>query len=160
MTRSGNGRANLNTLTAQTAEQDQALRSGLQQAPPTLDQITAVFSDVRESLPQTLANLAIVIDMLKRYNKGVEQALVVLPQGADDRAGGNDLRKRGPAALRPVDQPAAAVSDRLPAGIGVAVARRHQHGAAAVGYLLQDPEGLPGQRGSRRPQLSLRGCAG
>ena len=74
--------ANLNTLTAQTAEQDQALRSGLQQAPPTLDQVNAVFSDVRESLPQTLANLTVVIDMLKRYNKGVEQALVVLPQGA------------------------------------------------------------------------------
>ncbi|MBV8965853.1 MAG: hypothetical protein JO191_06725, partial [Mycobacteriaceae bacterium] len=34
------------------------------------------------SLPQTLANLEIVIDMLKRYHKGVEQALVVFPQGA------------------------------------------------------------------------------
>ena len=52
----------------------------LSNAAPTLDQITAVFSDVRESLPQTLANLAIVLDMLKRYHKGVEQLLVVLPQ--------------------------------------------------------------------------------
>jgi phospholipid/cholesterol/gamma-HCH transport system substrate-binding protein len=74
--------ANLNTLAAQSAEQDQALRSALQQAPPTLDAVTAVFSDVRDSLPQTLANLEVVFDMLKRYNKGVEQALVVLPQGA------------------------------------------------------------------------------
>jgi phospholipid/cholesterol/gamma-HCH transport system substrate-binding protein len=41
-----------------------------------------VFSDVREALPQTLANLEIVLDMLKRYNKGVEQSLVLLPQGA------------------------------------------------------------------------------
>ena len=41
-----------------------------------------MFSDVRDSLPQTLANLAVVIDMLKRYNKGFEQALVVFPQGA------------------------------------------------------------------------------
>ena len=31
------------------------------------------FSDVREALPQTLANLEIVLDMLKRYHKGVEQ---------------------------------------------------------------------------------------
>ena len=36
-----------------------------------------MFSDVRESLPQTLANLEVVIDMLKRYNKGLEQTLVI-----------------------------------------------------------------------------------
>jgi phospholipid/cholesterol/gamma-HCH transport system substrate-binding protein len=74
--------ANLNTITSQTAEQDQALRSGLQQAAPTADQLNAVFGGVRDALPQTLANLAIVTDMLKRYHKGVEQALVILPQGA------------------------------------------------------------------------------
>ena len=74
--------ANLNTIASQTAEQDQALRSGLQQAAPTADQLNAVFGDVREALPQTLANLAVVTDMLKRYHKGLEQALVILPQGA------------------------------------------------------------------------------
>ena len=73
---------NLNILAAQSAGQDGALRSGLQQAAPTADQLNAVFSGVRESLPQTLANLAVVIDMLKRYNKGLEQGLVILPQGA------------------------------------------------------------------------------
>ena len=74
--------ANLSVIGAQAAEQDAALRSGLQQAAPTADQLNAVFSNVRESLPQTLANLEIVIDMLKRYHTGVEQALVILPQGA------------------------------------------------------------------------------
>ncbi len=74
--------ANLNEITAQAAAQDQALRSGLTQAAPTADAVTAVFSDVREALPQTLANTEIVLDMLKRYNKGLEQTLVVLPQGA------------------------------------------------------------------------------
>jgi phospholipid/cholesterol/gamma-HCH transport system substrate-binding protein len=74
--------ANLNSIASQTAAQDQALRSGLSQAGPTADAVTAVFSDVREALPQTLANLEIILDMLKRYNKGVEQALVLLPQGA------------------------------------------------------------------------------
>ena len=73
---------NLNIIAAQSAEQDAALRSGLQQAAPTLDQVTAVFSDVRDALPQTLANLSVVIDMLKRYHKGLEQTLVILPQGA------------------------------------------------------------------------------
>jgi phospholipid/cholesterol/gamma-HCH transport system substrate-binding protein len=71
---------NLNTLAAQTADQDQSLKSILSQAAPTTDQVNAVFSDVRESLPQTLANLAIVLDMLKRYHNNVEQVLVLLPQ--------------------------------------------------------------------------------
>ena len=73
---------NLNTIASQTAEQDPALRSALQQAAPTADQLNAVFGDVREALPQTIANLSIVTDLLKRYNKGLEQALVILPQGA------------------------------------------------------------------------------
>jgi phospholipid/cholesterol/gamma-HCH transport system substrate-binding protein len=73
---------NLNTITSQTAAQDSALRSGLQQAAPTADQLNSVFGGVRDALPQTLANLAIVNDMLKRYHAGLEQALVILPQGA------------------------------------------------------------------------------
>ncbi|VEG51029.1 virulence factor Mce family protein [Mycolicibacterium aurum] len=72
---------NLNVIASQTAEQDAALRSGIEQAAPTLDQVNTVFTGVQDSLPQTLANLSVVIDMLKRYNKGLEQALVILPQG-------------------------------------------------------------------------------
>jgi phospholipid/cholesterol/gamma-HCH transport system substrate-binding protein len=70
----------LNVLATQTAQNDQQLKNILTQAPPTADQLNAVFGDVRESLPQTLANLAIVTDMLKRYHSGVEQLLVLLPQ--------------------------------------------------------------------------------
>lgn len=76
----GRWAANLNTLAAQTAQQDQAVRSILANVVPTVDQVNATFNDVRESLPQTLANLEVVIDMLKRYHHGVEQALVFLPQ--------------------------------------------------------------------------------
>jgi phospholipid/cholesterol/gamma-HCH transport system substrate-binding protein len=75
---------NLNILAAQAAENDQHVQSILSQAAPTADQVNAVFNDVRESLPQTLANLEIVLDMLKRYNKGVEQMLVYLPGGASN----------------------------------------------------------------------------
>ncbi|MBV8177411.1 MAG: MCE family protein [Mycobacterium sp.] len=70
---------NLNVLIAQAAHNDQHVQSILSKAAPTADQVNQVFTDVRESLPQTLANLEIVADMLKRYNKGLEQLLVFLP---------------------------------------------------------------------------------
>jgi phospholipid/cholesterol/gamma-HCH transport system substrate-binding protein len=73
---------NLNTLAAQAAQNDQHVKSILSQAAPTADQVNEVFSDVRDSLPQTLANLEVVFDLLKRYHTGVEQVLVFLPQGA------------------------------------------------------------------------------
>jgi len=71
---------NLNVLGAQAAEKDQNLKDVLSKAAPTADDLNAALSDVRESLPQTLANTAVVIEMLKRYNPGVEQVLVLLPQ--------------------------------------------------------------------------------
>jgi phospholipid/cholesterol/gamma-HCH transport system substrate-binding protein len=71
---------NLNVLTAQIANNDPHLQSLLANAAPTADQVNSVFSDVRESLPQTIANLEVVADMLKRYNKGLEQLLVFLPE--------------------------------------------------------------------------------
>jgi phospholipid/cholesterol/gamma-HCH transport system substrate-binding protein len=71
---------NLNVLVAQAAQNDQHVQSILAKAAPTADQVTAVFSDVRQSLPQTLANLEVVADMLKRYSKGLEQLLVFLPE--------------------------------------------------------------------------------
>ncbi len=71
---------NLNVFGEQGAQEDSHLRSILAQAAPTADQVNSVFNDVRDSLPQTLANLEIVFDMLKRYHPGVEQLLVFLPQ--------------------------------------------------------------------------------
>jgi phospholipid/cholesterol/gamma-HCH transport system substrate-binding protein len=78
----GRWAANLNTLASQTAQQDQAIRRILANAAPTADQVNATFSGVRDSLPQALANLEVVIDMLKRYHNGLEQGLVFLPQSA------------------------------------------------------------------------------
>ena len=107
---------NLNIIAAQSAEQDAALRSGLQQAAPTLDQVATVFSDVRESLPQTLANLAVVIDMLKRYHKGLERTLVIFPQGAAAAQAGTLFDNVGqlPLALS-INQPPPCMTGFLPA---------------------------------------------
>ncbi len=71
---------NLNTLAAQAAEKDPQVKSALRQAAPTADDLNAALGDVREALPATLANTAIVTDMLKRYNKNLEQVVVLLPQ--------------------------------------------------------------------------------
>ncbi|GAB3033687.1 MCE family protein [Mycobacterium bourgelatii] len=74
--------ANLKELSAQLAQQDPAVQHILANAAPTADEINGAFGDVREALPQTLANLEVVLDMLRRYHNGVEQALVFLPQSA------------------------------------------------------------------------------
>jgi phospholipid/cholesterol/gamma-HCH transport system substrate-binding protein len=71
---------NLKVLTAEIEHNDQHVQSVLSKAAPTADQVAGVFNDVRESLPQTLANLEVVADMLKRYNNGLEQLLVFLPE--------------------------------------------------------------------------------
>jgi phospholipid/cholesterol/gamma-HCH transport system substrate-binding protein len=91
---------NLNILGGETAQQDSHLKSVLSQAAPTADQVNAIFSDVRESLPQTLANTEIVLDMLKRYHPGLEQVLVFLPQlGSISQAVSAPYEKEHQAAL-------------------------------------------------------------
>jgi phospholipid/cholesterol/gamma-HCH transport system substrate-binding protein len=71
---------NLNIVATQTAQKDPQLKDLLSNAPPTLDAATDVVGGLRESLPQTLANLEIITGLLARYHKGLEQVLVMLPQ--------------------------------------------------------------------------------
>jgi phospholipid/cholesterol/gamma-HCH transport system substrate-binding protein len=71
---------NLNIVAAQTAHEDSQLKSLLTNAAPTLDVANDVLGGVRESLPQTLANLDVVAGLLLRYHSGLEQVLVLLPQ--------------------------------------------------------------------------------
>jgi phospholipid/cholesterol/gamma-HCH transport system substrate-binding protein len=73
---------NLSVVANQTAQQDPHLKSVLANAPPTLDTANRVLGGVRDSLPQTLANLEVVTGLLLRYRKGVEQVLVLLPQAS------------------------------------------------------------------------------
>lgn len=109
---------NLKTLTSQLKDQDPALRSILEQGAPTAQQLNTLFVDVKDALPQTLANLEIIIEMLKRYNKGVEQALVLLPLGAGV-AQTNTQVFPGEALLDlglSINQPAPCLTGFLPAG--------------------------------------------
>ncbi|HEX7321694.1 MAG TPA: MlaD family protein [Mycobacterium sp.] len=70
---------NLNKLAGQAAEKDPQVKNLLRQGAPTEEQLTATLGDVRESLPATLANTAIVTDMAKKYLPGLEEVLVLLP---------------------------------------------------------------------------------
>ena len=130
------------------------MKSILTQAAPTADQVNSVFSGVRESLPQTLANLEIVIDMLKRYNAGVEQALVILPQVASiAQAISAPFEKDRQAALDlafAINYPPPCLTG-FRSGSGVAVAGGHQHGAAAGGTYCKIPKDTPANsvRGAR-----------
>ncbi|MEZ0365591.1 MCE family protein [Mycobacterium sp. pUA109] len=74
--------ANLNTLATQAAAQDPAVRRILPQAAASADQVAGVLGGLRDSLPQTLANLEIFFDMFKRYHGYLEGILVALPQEA------------------------------------------------------------------------------
>ncbi len=71
---------NLNVIATQTADKDPQLKSVLTNAAPTLDTANDLLGGVRESLPQTLANLQVVTGLLLRYRQGIEQVLVLLPQ--------------------------------------------------------------------------------
>jgi phospholipid/cholesterol/gamma-HCH transport system substrate-binding protein len=73
---------NLSVIANQTAHEDPQLKNILSTAAPTLNIANGVLGDVKDSLPQTLANLEVVTGLLLRYHKGLEQVLVLLPQAA------------------------------------------------------------------------------
>lgn len=73
---------NLNIVATQTAQKDPQLNNVLANAAPALDTTNDLLGGVRESLPQTLANLEVVTGLLLRYRQGVEQVLVLLPQAS------------------------------------------------------------------------------
>lgn len=74
--------ANARSLAGQAAQQDSSVRSILRQAAPTAEAARQVLAGLGDSLPQAAANLEVVLDMLKRYHKNVEQVLVYLPEQA------------------------------------------------------------------------------
>ena len=144
--------ANLNSLTRQAKEQDAAVSSILRQGAPAAEQLNTLFVNVKDGLPQTLANLEIIIEMLKRYNKGVEQSLVLLPQGA---SAGQAVAAPFPNEAKldlalSINQPPPCLTGFLPAS---AVARpgRHQHQPVEDGLYCKIPQETPSNtvRGAR-----------
>ena len=73
---------NFNRLGQQAASRDETVKGILHNLPPLADQVNALFRDSKDALPQATANLAVVTEMVKRYNRNLEQVLVFLPQAA------------------------------------------------------------------------------
>ncbi len=133
----------------------------LRQAAPTADQVNEVFNDVRDSLPQTLANLEVVFDLLKRYHTGVEQVLVFLPQGASIA---QTVAAPFPnmAALDlalSINQPPPCLTGFIPASEWRSEADTSIQ-PLPIGHVLQDPDGHPGQQCARIAQHPVHGHPG
>ncbi len=73
--------ANLDTVTGQLKEQDQAVAGVLQKGAPAADEVRALFDRLQPSLPILLANLVSVGEVAVTYQPNIEQLLVLLPQG-------------------------------------------------------------------------------
>ncbi len=150
---------NLNKLAAQSAANDQHLKSILSQAAPTADQVNEVFNDVRDSLPQTLANLEVVIDLLKRYHTGVEQVLVFLPQGASiaQTVAAPFPNQAALDLALSINQPPPCLTGFIPASEWRSPADTSMQ-PLRVRHVLQDSDGHASQQRARITQYSVCRC--
>jgi phospholipid/cholesterol/gamma-HCH transport system substrate-binding protein len=73
--------ANLASITGQLQSQDPAVAGILQKGPGAADEVRALFDRVRPTLPIVLANLVSIGEVAVTYQPGLEQLLVLLPQG-------------------------------------------------------------------------------
>ena len=73
--------SNLATITDQLQSQDTAVAGILQKGPGAADEVRALFDRLQPTLPIVLANLVSIGEVAVTYQPGLEQLLVLLPQG-------------------------------------------------------------------------------
>lgn len=73
--------SNLASVTTQLQTQDSAVAGILDKGPGAADEVRALFDRVRPTLPIVLANLVSIGQVAVTYQPGLEQLLVLLPQG-------------------------------------------------------------------------------
>ncbi|MGV0787652.1 MlaD family protein [Mycolicibacterium sp. XJ2] len=66
-------------VTAQLVDNDPQIRTLLSQAPAAADEISALLSQIKPTLPVLLANLTTIGQITITYNPSLEQVLVLLP---------------------------------------------------------------------------------
>lgn len=83
-----NWAANLANLTGQIQERDAAVNGLLDLGPRSADEVRQLFERLQPTLPIVLANLVSVGEVAVTYQNGIEQLLVLLPQGTAIMGGG------------------------------------------------------------------------
>jgi phospholipid/cholesterol/gamma-HCH transport system substrate-binding protein len=73
--------ANLASISGQLQSQDQAVAGILEKGPGAADEVRALFDRLQPTLPIVLANLVSLGEVAVTYKPGIEQLLVLLPQG-------------------------------------------------------------------------------
>lgn len=73
--------ANLASISGQLQRQDPAVAGILAKGPGAVDEVRALFDRLRPTLPIVLANLVSIGEVAVTYQPGLEQLLVLLPQG-------------------------------------------------------------------------------
>ncbi|BBY93363.1 mammalian cell entry protein [Mycobacterium gallinarum] len=74
--------ANLATVTGELREQDESVKTLLQEGPAAAGEVRALFDQLQPTLPVAMANLVSVAEVAAVYRPNLEQLLVLLPQGA------------------------------------------------------------------------------
>lgn len=73
--------SNLASITGQLQSQDHALAGILEKGPGAADEVRALFDRLQPTLPIVLANLVSIGEVAVTYRPGLEELLVLLPQG-------------------------------------------------------------------------------
>ncbi|WP_281504697.1 MlaD family protein [Williamsia sp. DF01-3] len=73
--------SSLSSLSAQAADNDDALRGILKNTPDAAGQVNALFQQLQPTLPILLSNLVSLGQVGVTYNASLEQVLVIIPQG-------------------------------------------------------------------------------
>ena len=80
--------ANLAVITNELRQHDSSVAGFLHNGPPAGDEIRKLFDRLQPTLPIVLANLVSVNQVAITYQPGIEQLLVLLPQGVADLQAG------------------------------------------------------------------------
>lgn len=79
--------AHLADITGQLRTHDSAVAGLLDKGPPAADEVRQLFERLKPTLPILLANLVSVGEVAVTYHSGIEQLLVLIPQGVAELTG-------------------------------------------------------------------------
>ena len=149
-------------VTEELAQNDPELRTILQRGPGFAQEVSALLTQIKPTLPILLANLTTLGQILVTYNPSLEQLLVLLPGviGGSAVIWASEEQPNGAAPERLLVhyRRSPRMYGRLPASVAVAQPRRHHHDRHTGRAVLQTAARFA-DLGARRTQLSVHGAS-